>query len=174
VWLDSLDSKNKIAECSISNTGSWDVFITFTAKVLLPVSGNHDVYLRFRGTGSDKLFMLQWLTFVGKTSPASSVGESKSGEVPGKFSLEQNFPNPFNPSTTVSYRLSAVSHVTLRIFDMLGREIVTLVNNEQAAGQYTAQWDAKNKNGEDLSSGVYFYQLRAGEFVSTNKMIFMK
>jgi beta-xylosidase len=174
VWLDSLDSKNKIAECSISNTGSWDTFSTFTAKMLAPVSGNHDVYLKFKGTGSDKLFMLQWLSFVGKTSPASSVGESQSGEVPDKFFLEQNFPNPFNPTTAISYQLSAFSHVTLRICDLLGQEIVTLVNGERSAGRYTVQWDGKNERGELASSGIYLYQLRAGTIVSTRKMILVK
>jgi beta-xylosidase len=174
VWLDSLDSRNKIAECSVSNTGSWDFFSTFTTKLLMPVSGNHDIYLRFRGTGSDKLLMLQWLTFVGKTSPATSVGELKSGKIPGRFTLDQNYPNPFNPTTAISFQLSAFSHVTLRICDLLGQEIVTLVNGEQSAGQYTVQWDGKNERGENVTSGMYFYQLRAGTNVSTRKMVLVK
>ena len=174
VWLDSLDSTNKIAECSISNTGSWDVFSTFTAKVLMPVSGNHDVYLKSRGTGSDKLFMLQWLTFSGKPSPASSVGESQSGEGPDTFSMEQNFPNPFNPTTAISYQLSAVSQVSLRVFDLLGREIVTLVSSEQSVGQYIVEWNGKNQRGESNASGMYLYRLRAGTNVSTRKMILTK
>lgn len=169
VWLDSLDSKSKIAECSISKTGSWDVFSTFTAKMLLPVSGNHDVYLKFRGAGPDRLFMLQWLTFVGKPNPGTSVDELESGQIPGMFMLDQNYPNPFNPTTAISYQLPAVSFVNLKIFDMLGREVATLINGEQSAGRYVAQWDGRNERGEVLSSGVYLYQLQAGGYVSTKK-----
>ncbi|MCX6145607.1 MAG: family 43 glycosylhydrolase [Ignavibacteriales bacterium] len=169
VWLDSLDSKSKIAECSISNTGSWDTFNTFTAKMLTPVSGNHDVYLKFRGTGSDKLFMLQWLTFVGKTNPTSSVGKLQSDQIPGRFTLDQNYPNPFNPMTTIEFRVSNIEFVSLKVFDALGREISTLVNDVRQAGTYTLGWDASS-----LPSGVYFYRLWAGDFVETKKMILAK
>lgn len=68
VWLDSLDSGTKIAECTIGSTGSWTTYNTFSAKILLPVSGNHDLYVKFKGAGSDKLFILQWLTFTQKPS----------------------------------------------------------------------------------------------------------
>jgi xylan 1,4-beta-xylosidase len=177
VWLDSLDSKSKIAECSISNTGSWDIFNTFAAKILTPVSGNHDVYLKFTGTGSDKLFMLQWLTFVGKTNPATHVGELKSGQIPGRFILDQNFPNPFNPATTLEFRISSLEFVTLKVFDVLGREVATLVNDVRPAGVYTVHWEASS-----LPSGVYFYRLRVGDastgsargFNETKKMVLAK
>jgi xylan 1,4-beta-xylosidase len=66
VWLDSLDSGTKIAECAIAPTGSWTAYNTFAAKIQSPVSGNHDVYLKFKGSGSDKLFILQWMTFIAK------------------------------------------------------------------------------------------------------------
>jgi xylan 1,4-beta-xylosidase len=174
VWLDSLDSRNKIGECSISNTGSWDFFSPFTAKLLMPVSGNHDVYLRFRGTGSDKLLMLQWLTFTGKYSPATSVDESKSGQIPGRFILEQNFPNPFNPSTAIGYQLIANSFVTLRVYDVLGREVAILVEGIEKPGAHSVQWDGKNDRGEAMPSGTYLYQLRAGSFVMTKKMTLLK
>ena len=67
VYLDSLDSYSKIAECTISNTGSWDKYKTFTTKIVKPVTGRHDIYLRFKGTGKDKLFMLQWIEFKDNT-----------------------------------------------------------------------------------------------------------
>ena len=75
-WLDSLDKGMKIATCHISNTGSWSTFDTFTTNVLIHVSGNHDVYLRFKGTGSSKLFMLQWLRFTNKYRSETSEGGS--------------------------------------------------------------------------------------------------
>ncbi|MEW5797564.1 MAG: T9SS type A sorting domain-containing protein [Bacteroidota bacterium] len=85
------------------------------------------------------------------------------------FFLSQNYPNPFNPSTVISYQLPVTSNVTLKIFDMLGREVATLVNEGKSAGSYDVTFDAKN-----LSSGIYFFQMRAGEFAQTKKLIFQK
>ncbi|MCW9096104.1 MAG: T9SS type A sorting domain-containing protein, partial [Ignavibacteriaceae bacterium] len=88
---------------------------------------------------------------------------------PLTYSLEQNYPNPFNPSTKIKYSVPQSSQVQIKIFDVLGNEIETLVNEEKRAGTYEINWNAIN-----LPSGVYFYQLRAGEFVSTKKMILLK
>ncbi|MFQ3599254.1 MAG: YCF48-related protein [Chloroherpetonaceae bacterium] len=88
---------------------------------------------------------------------------------PIQFALEQNYPNPFNPSTVIRYQLSTASDVTLKIYDVLGREITTLVNQRQAAGQYSVVF-----NAQSLSSGTYFYRLTAGEFTSIKKMLFVK
>jgi len=169
VWLDSLDSKSKIAECSISNTGSWDIFNTFTAKILTPVSGNHDVYLKFRGSGSDKLFMLQWISFISKYNPATSVNDLRIGHIPERPVLDQNYPNPFNPSTELQFRISSSKFVSFRVLDVLGREIATLVNEYRQPGTYLVHWDASG-----LPSGVYFCRLWAGDFVETRKMVLAK
>ena len=85
------------------------------------------------------------------------------------FYLEQNFPNPFNPSTTISWQLAEGSDATLKVYDILGREIATLVNEYKSAGKYETEFNATN-----LPSGVYFYQLKAGEFISAKKMILLK
>jgi len=97
-------------------------------------------------------------------------------EVPLNFELFQNYPNPFNPTTTIKYSIPAsVSKfnlpvkVTLKIYDLLGQEVLTLINEVQAAGNYEVEFDASN-----LTSGVFFYQLRAGNFVETKKMVLMK
>jgi hypothetical protein len=95
--------------------------------------------------------------------------ESEIGNVPGIYTLSQNYPNPFNPNTTIRYQIPVRNLVTLKLYDILGREIITLVNEEKAAGSYEINWNAST-----LSSGVYFYQLKAGEFVSTKKMILIK
>lgn len=89
--------------------------------------------------------------------------------VPTKFSLSQNFPNPFNPSTVINWKLTVGGFVTLKVYDVLGKEIVTLVNNELEAGSYSVNFDASH-----LSSGVYFYTLKVGSFIQTNKMLLMK
>jgi hypothetical protein len=88
--------------------------------------------------------------------------------MPVKFSLAQNYPNPFNPSTTISYSLPKTAFVSLRIFNTLGQEVATLVNEQKEAGYYQVRWNAV------VPSGIYFYQLQAGEFVETKKMILLK
>ena len=90
VWLDSLDTGTKIAECNITGTGSWSTYDTFTTEVLAPVSGNHDVYLKFTGSGTGKLFMLQWLTFMDKYHSETTEVGSVSGQLPKRFELKQN------------------------------------------------------------------------------------
>lgn len=167
-WLDSLDSGTKIAECSISNTGSWDTYTTFKTNVLLPVSGNHDVYLKFRGTGADKLFMLQWLTFISNSNPGTSVNELRTGQIPPRFILDQNYPNPFNPTTQIKYSIPKLSHVSLRVYNLLGQEVLTLFQGVRLAGNYVATFD-----GTGLASGVYFYRLQSGNFVETKELLLL-
>ena len=89
--------------------------------------------------------------------------------LPEGFSLLQNYPNPFNPSTTISYQLPAQSHVSLKVFDALGREVTTLVDGVEEPGYRAVKWDASQ-----FASGIYFYRLHAGDFERTNKMIVIK
>ncbi len=93
----------------------------------------------------------------------------KTVETPNRFSLSQNYPNPFNPTTMISYQLSVNSLVTLKVYDILGREVARLVNERQNAGDYTITFNASR-----LSSGVYFYRLTAGSFVTTKKLMLIK
>ncbi|MBW7888084.1 MAG: T9SS type A sorting domain-containing protein [Bacteroidetes bacterium] len=88
---------------------------------------------------------------------------------PFTYSLEQNFPNPFNPTTTISFSLAITEKATLKIFDILGREVTTLVNNELGAGAHIIEWNSSN-----VSSGVYFYRLETSNYVNTKKMVVMK
>lgn len=99
----------------------------------------------------------------------TSVQGARENVSPIEFDLRQNYPNPFNPSTTISYDLPARSHVTLRIFNVLGQEVATLVNGEVEAGRHQVWWDARR-----LSSGVYVYRMSAGDFVETKKMILVR
>ncbi len=86
-----------------------------------------------------------------------------------EYLLEQNYPNPFNPITTINYQIPELNFVTLKIYDVLGNEIVTLVNDEKNIGNYEVEFDATS-----LTSGIYFYRIQAGSFVETKKMILMK
>ncbi|MCX6141885.1 MAG: choice-of-anchor D domain-containing protein [Ignavibacteriales bacterium] len=98
----------------------------------------------------------------------TTTGIAQEG-IPSEFRLQQNYPNPFNPSTSISYSLPKASIVSLRIFNALGQEVVLLVSERKEAGYYQATWNASN-----APSGIYFYRLRAGEFVETNKMILLR
>jgi hypothetical protein len=99
----------------------------------------------------------------------ASTIETINNTIPNDYSLFQNYPNPFNPSTTIKFDLKEAGLVSLKIYDILGREISTLVNEVKPAGSYNI-----NFNADNLTSGVYFYQFKAGEFVQTRKMILMK
>jgi hypothetical protein len=90
------------------------------------------------------------------------------------FQLEQNYPNPFNPSTTISYNLTQPDNVRLRIYDMLGTEIATLVNGEQQAGVQHVVWNGTDNLGHAVSSGVYLYQLESGDQIQQHKMLLIK
>jgi hypothetical protein len=92
-----------------------------------------------------------------------------NGAVPSAFSLSQNYPNPFNPTTNIQFAVPQAGPVSLRVYDVLGREIALLVDNVLQPGYYTARFD-----GHNLASGVYFYRLIAGEFVEMKKMQVMK
>ncbi|MBS1494803.1 MAG: T9SS type A sorting domain-containing protein [Bacteroidetes bacterium] len=94
-----------------------------------------------------------------------------SSNIPSEFSLHQNYPNPFNPSTVIRYQLSVAGFTTLRIFDLLGKEVATLVNEKQNAGSYAVDFNSSEFN---LPSGIYFYTLNAGEFKQTRKMVLVK
>ena len=94
--------------------------------------------------------------------------------LPERFTLHQNYPNPFNPVTTLRYDLPKNSLVTIIIYDMMGREVKTLINQTQDAGYRLIIWDATNDYGKPVSAGIYLYQIQAGEFVQTKKIVLLK
>lgn len=104
----------------------------------------------------------------------TTVEEPPAPALPQRFALHQNYPNPFNPTTEIRYDLAQSTDVELRIYNLLGQEIRTLLNRRQAAGSHSIQWDGKNDSGEIVASGIYLYQLRAGDFVQARKMTFIK
>ena len=108
---------------------------------------------------------------------ASFMAMVKGLEIPDQFLLSQNFPNPFNPITTIQYSVVSelsLPHVTLKIYNSLGQEIRTLVNELQNPGHYTVTWDGEDALGNSAPSGVYFYRLSVGEFTATKRMVLMK
>ncbi len=97
-----------------------------------------------------------------------------SNVVPKEFSVAQNYPNPFNPSTIINYNIPKSSFVSIKIYDMLGREVKTLVSSEKSAGSYDVQWNGDNNFGEHVASGAYIYRVIAGSHVAVKKMLLLK
>jgi len=90
------------------------------------------------------------------------------------FGLSKNYPNPFNPTTTIGYDVASAGEVSIVIYDMMGREVKTLVSNHTNPGSYSAVWNAKNDQGLEVSAGMYVYKMIAGDFVQVNKMLLVK
>jgi hypothetical protein len=115
----------------------------------------------FAGTKEGKIFKISF-------RPTSI---DKEEALPTEFNLLQNYPNPFNPETIITYQLPVASRVTLKLYDILGREVITLVNESQSAGTHRVKFNAVT---ERLASGVYFYRIIAGNYISTKKMMLLK
>ncbi len=102
------------------------------------------------------------------------VGDDESAALPFGFDLHQNFPNPFNPSTAIEYGLPSRSTVTIEVFNVAGQRVQTLVNEVKAAGTYQVEWDGMDETGRTVSTGVYLYRFRAGDYEATKKMLLVK
>lgn len=122
-----------------------------------PASGSSSVHV-----GS--MFKIDDLSFSGATGVVAAVNQT-----PGSYALHQNFPNPFNPTTVIGYDIPVSGYVSLKVFDLLGRERVSLVNGDQSAGSHQVTFDASK-----LASGTYFYQLQAGSYTETKKLLLVK
>jgi len=118
--------------------------------------------------GSDGYTMLEKYLHSLTLTNTTDVAE-QSAEKPGCFALRQNYPNPFNPSTIIEYTVAAPGRVSLKVFDVLGKEIVTLADGIHAAGNYKVSFDASG-----FSNGIYFYQIKSSKFVETKKMLLLK
>ena len=93
---------------------------------------------------------------------------------PDSFELRQNYPNPFNPSTIIEYRIPQDAKVSIKVFDILGREVAELINDYQNQGTFQTIWKGKNNHNQNVSSGIYYYQLKAGHFISSKKMVLIR
>jgi YVTN family beta-propeller protein len=114
-------------------------------------------------------------------SPSTAVEEEEEGQVIPSFALHQNYPNPFNPSTKIPFTVRGSPFLvhspfltTLKIYNILGQKVRTLVDEPKRAGSYEVIWDGKDGQGKEVVSGIYFYQLKAGDYTETKKMILLK
>ncbi|MDH4223070.1 MAG: T9SS type A sorting domain-containing protein, partial [candidate division Zixibacteria bacterium] len=107
------------------------------------------------------------------------VEEAPVATLPERFTLKQNYPNPFNPSTTIQYRVRGLEfggflHTTLSVYNILGQKVRTLVDEERLPGEYKVIWDGRDERGNEVSSGIYFYQLKTKDHTETKKMVLLK
>ncbi|RPJ36380.1 MAG: T9SS C-terminal target domain-containing protein, partial [Planctomycetaceae bacterium] len=112
-------------------------------------------------------------TIIFATDRILSVN-SREERRPTAVLLHQNYPNPFNPSTMIEFEIPQRTHVSLKVFDIIGREVATLVNETLSAGYYRRPFHARSSRGEELASGIYFYRLQAGDNVQTRKFVLVR
>ncbi|MEM8486623.1 MAG: FG-GAP-like repeat-containing protein [Bacteroidota bacterium] len=167
-----------------------------TLEQTISTAGSHtfNLWMREDGTSVDKIVMTTDAGFTPTgegpaESPQASapISEANRGldglvfgeetavvDLPTEYALESNYPNPFNPTTTIKYDVPEASSVKLEVYDMMGRRIATLVNGQLGAGRYEATWNARSDSGAPVASGVYLYRLQAGSFEAVKRMVLMK
>ncbi len=169
---DTLQMQVYLALGDVSQAGFWDV-----------VPDNSKFYwgLSYRQVHEDpnNWFIADELKFLadfrtGQPLQITAINDPGNSNVPNIFQLEQNYPNPFNPTTEIRYQLPQAGNVSLVIYNTLGQKIRTLVNGHEAAGVYEVKWNGKDEAGQQVASGVYFYDLRSGNFHQVRKMILMR
>ncbi len=172
IYVDSVINDDAAAKAYNSDTKSsqyyqklWELTGNFTIKLLNKASWN--------------LASLIYTAWKDAGSPIPSATDiSGIKNVINTFILYQNYPNPFNPSTTIKYQIPKSGMVQLKVYNILGREVATIVNEFQTAGEHSVQFSSDNmlqtRNHQQLSSGVYFYQLKSSEFIETKKLLLLK
>jgi len=157
IMYDTAGVEQWIARYDESEKDSYDA-------IAMSVDNSGNVYV----AGYSSYFYRSAYTIIKYTQDPVSVKSEDSG-LPTKYTLLQSYPNPFNPSTTIEYALPISGEVSLIIYNLLGEELARLVNGQQDAGFHKATWNASN-----MSSGIYFYRLTAGDFIQTKKMLLLK
>jgi hypothetical protein len=109
-----------------------------------------------------------------REAPKPTKFQIQTSEIPKEFYLAQNYPNPFNPSTDIEFSIPIAVNVEIKVYDVLGREVATLINETLQPGKYKVRWNGTDRNGALVSSGVYFYVMKAGKFIQTRKMMLLK
>jgi hypothetical protein len=183
IWIEKIESTFTVNCLAAADTAlfagtasdgvfvSWDGGATWRPKTFGDPAGahallivGHDLFAAFSShVGSETSVWYQRL------SDLLTAVHQPEGTLPASFALEQNYPNPFNPSTTISFSIPSRSFVSLKIFDVMGREVATIVSDHLSAGRYERQWNASGS-----ASGMYFYRLQAGSFTETKRLAFVK
>jgi flagellar hook assembly protein FlgD len=109
-----------------------------------------------------------------QVSLLSGIEDDNVYNIPTEIDLSQNYPNPFNPATNIKYNLSSAAQVKLTVYDILGKEITTLINGREIAGEHVVVWNGRDNDNNEVSSGLYFYELTTGEQTESKKMMLVK
>lgn len=177
--MQPINSGSDFINCALTDASS--VLVDEAEAPFTGIYKPHSSLSVFAGMDPNGIWTLKILDLVsGNTGTLEAWGlklyldaatniESDYKTIPKEYKVYQNFPNPFNPSTTIKWQIPKAVFVTLKIYDVLGREVTTLVNEEVSAGKHESVFDANR-----FSSGVYFYQIKAGEFIQTRKMLLLK
>jgi hypothetical protein len=170
IWQDNRDGNNEIYYKFSTNKGlSWGVDTRLTFDPLASIKPFISI--------SNSVLNVIWcddrdgnMEIYYKRNPTGNVGiQNINSEIPKEYKLMQNYPNPFNPSTVISFQLLVAGQVSLKVYDALGREVGTIVNQQLNAGSFNVSWDASQ-----YTTGIYFYRLTAGDYTETKKMLLIK
>jgi len=173
-----IPTSGSLGEIKVANTvtNAWEeLTFDFSSHIGLPEAIGIDQIVVFPdfnlgGRTQDNIIYFDNISFY-----SNSVGVDNRNETfPQGFALEQNFPNPFNPTTTLRFDLPEVSDATVTIFNMLGQKVRVFNMNDTPAGYHSIKWNATNDYGEQVGAGVYLYQLKTKDFVKSRKMILLK
>jgi subtilisin-like proprotein convertase family protein len=157
---------NPISSGSAPFTGTFRPESPLSAFNNNPVNGTWVLAIN-DNAGDDSGFLRAWCLIL---TYETLIGGIQTIEIPNYYSLSQNYPNPFNPSTQIKFSVPKTSNVTMKVYDVLGKEVAVLVNNElKQAGFYTVEFNASN-----LASGIYFYRINAGDYSAVKKMVLVK
>jgi photosystem II stability/assembly factor-like uncharacterized protein len=171
-WLTATEINNKGFEVERKTSNEWNTigFIIGKGTTTMPSKYSYSDDLKNVSCSGNILYRLKQIDYDGTYKYTNEINVNFNSS-PEEYSLMQNYPNPFNPSTIIKYSVRDNSNVILKVYDILGREVATLINEEKSAGTYTINFDSNKFN---LASGTYFYTLRAGDFVQTKKMLLVK
>jgi len=161
----------KIAELVFERTDP--TLKSFTLEPTVVEDPHHEIFFVYAYTDPSGQYT-QWRedpVLVGGSVALVSAG---GANVPTEFGLNQNYPNPFNPTTDIAYALPTGSHVQLAVYNVLGQMVRTLVDQDMPAGNHKVTWDGRNGDGQQVSSGIYFYRISADNFSATKKMMMLK
>jgi aminopeptidase N len=180
--ITSVGTNSWLVKFTAKQTQSNPTFFQMPLEIKIGFSNSTDTTIRFMNTSNGQIFSWAFskqpasVTFdpnsniLLKTASLSLVSDVKeTGKTPHSYQMDQNYPNPFNPSTRISYELGASEDVLIRVYDVMGHQLRTLVSERQPEGRHEIQF-----NGEDLPSGAYYYQIKAGSFSQTKKMMLLK
>lgn len=162
----------------VSSVLNYDGILKYMFNINTVSEGDSiEFYFTFNNNGTEEreplennyLAMLENLSIIKTDKQDTSITQ-----LPEDYTLSQNYPNPFNPNTIIKYNIPQKSFVTLRIYDMLGREIKSLVNSEKEPSSYSVEWNGTNNFGQRVASGAYVYQIVSGGYIQTKKMVYLK